>query len=462
MTGAVHRSSVASRRWPDLPFDFAESTAEQLADLVLEGVKALPRRGLEIGGLLLGRSRAGDFVVDALEPIHCDYPLGPVFCVGIEDLREAAKNAPAAVGMYRSRTDGVLETDEQDELLLEVLGSGGAPVLVLIIRQTRQMPAEARAGVWRKGALVWSESTVPLREWIRGELDAPAQRTVPVAPAPPRVEMPLTKAAPPPVLIQPTRPPVRAARPQWAYAAVGAVAVALVVLPIALRREAVPETGEATRARQELTPPPLETLTLPSQDPAPPVETRKAIIERREEPPSPVPPRKRAFTPPLQVATYRTAAAVDFAEAPQFRTAAMPPQVAARVPLYTYDVPAFRSVPPPPVSSPVTIASTATTSTPVSAAVHFEQPMLSRQPVPVAIPPDLRRLLRSEVTLQLKVGIDRSGSVTSVVPIGSLGRTEEALVRAYSSAVRAWVFEPAKRNGSPVNGETTLSFRVSP
>jgi len=95
--------------------------------------------------------------------------------------------------------------------------------------------------------------------------------------------------------------------------------------------------------------------------------------------------------------------------------------------------------------------------------VQFQPPEVLRQPSPVALPPDLRRLLRNEVVLQLRVAVDRNGVVRDVIPVsGGAGQAEGALLRTYTAAVKSWVFEPAKRNGQATDGETVLSFRVSP
>ena len=94
--------------------------------------------------------------------------------------------------------------------------------------------------------------------------------------------------------------------------------------------------------------------------------------------------------------------------------------------------------------------------------VQFVPPVLSRQSSPVIVPPDLRRIIQHEVVLSLRVAVDKTGNVISITSVNRLDRTEQALARSYSAAIQTWQFDPAKRNGEPVNGETILNFRITP
>jgi len=97
------------------------SVARDLGARVLEGVNAVPRRGLEIGGFLVGTADGETILVDGIAPLHSDYPVGPVFRVTPEDFAsgaEEAGNAGQIVGVYRSRTDAVLELDAESQDLL--------------------------------------------------------------------------------------------------------------------------------------------------------------------------------------------------------------------------------------------------------------------------------------------------------------------------------------------------------
>jgi outer membrane biosynthesis protein TonB len=94
--------------------------------------------------------------------------------------------------------------------------------------------------------------------------------------------------------------------------------------------------------------------------------------------------------------------------------------------------------------------------------VLFTPPVVAQNGARVVIPPDIRRVLKSEVELTLRVGVDKSGRVTNVVPIGPIGKVEQSLARSYAEALKTWAFLPARQNGTPSAGETILQFRVTP
>jgi hypothetical protein len=96
------------------------------------------------------------------------------------------------------------------------------------------------------------------------------------------------------------------------------------------------------------------------------------------------------------------------------------------------------------------------------APVAFVPPVLFDQSAPVVLPPDLRRMLQSEVTFRVRVAVDEAGRVQRVVPVTTPDRTQQVLIRAYAAAIRKWTFTPARRDGVAIPGETILSFRVSP
>ncbi|MCW5983369.1 MAG: hypothetical protein KIT09_35080 [Bryobacteraceae bacterium] len=101
----------------------------QVRDQVLEGFHALPKRGAEVGGLLLGRVVTNDPLVvqvEDFEPIACEYRFGPSFVlsesdhVSLEEIlaRRGADPHLAVVGHYRSCTGRELAPDAADEKLL--------------------------------------------------------------------------------------------------------------------------------------------------------------------------------------------------------------------------------------------------------------------------------------------------------------------------------------------------------
>ncbi|HEY1494097.1 MAG TPA: hypothetical protein VGF49_06120 [Candidatus Solibacter sp.] len=89
----------------------------RLGMAVREGFKALPRRGLETGGLLVGATRKdrGRLVIDVrdFEPVESEHATGPSYMLSDLDrqllesriaARQAGKKGNAVIGFYRSHT----------------------------------------------------------------------------------------------------------------------------------------------------------------------------------------------------------------------------------------------------------------------------------------------------------------------------------------------------------------------
>jgi hypothetical protein len=82
---------------------------------VEEGVRIVPRGGVEVGGLLVGpKSRGSGVVVDGVIPLSIEYEHGPVFRMSSSDVARIAASvqsvqvdpSKAVVGFYRSQTRG--------------------------------------------------------------------------------------------------------------------------------------------------------------------------------------------------------------------------------------------------------------------------------------------------------------------------------------------------------------------
>ena len=94
--------------------------------------------------------------------------------------------------------------------------------------------------------------------------------------------------------------------------------------------------------------------------------------------------------------------------------------------------------------------------------VTFRPPVLVKQTRAVSVPGGLRRLLRHETVISLRVQVDAKGRVSRIYPPEQTGVMERSLWEFCADAARRWVFEPARRNDEPIPGEATLLFRVSP
>jgi hypothetical protein len=92
----------------------------------LEAFKAVPRRGLEIGGLLLGKTETHNEVtsisIEGCEAVDSEHRFGPSYRLSEDDRRrldEAFARHPDAVGIYRTDTgeDGLILHPEDGQLL---------------------------------------------------------------------------------------------------------------------------------------------------------------------------------------------------------------------------------------------------------------------------------------------------------------------------------------------------------
>jgi hypothetical protein len=103
------------------------NVVDRLAMDVMRGFGAVPKRGAEVGGLLLGSIEKGDSNVVRIEdfvPVTCDYLRGPSYLLtekdaakfreAVEQAKEASGNEPRLVGIYRSHTREALGLADED------------------------------------------------------------------------------------------------------------------------------------------------------------------------------------------------------------------------------------------------------------------------------------------------------------------------------------------------------------
>ncbi len=158
--------------------------ASQLALRITEAANALPKRGLEVCGLLLGEHTGNTFVVTSLVPLNCRYSEGPAFRALESELRDElgmVQPLSDVIGFYRSRNDGSLDLDRQDELLLDLLPH--RPVPVLVIRQQKNTAGEGRLHVVGdsngQGGVASVGEIFPTRPWMVAPRPGPDPLRVP-------------------------------------------------------------------------------------------------------------------------------------------------------------------------------------------------------------------------------------------------------------------------------------------
>lgn len=140
---------------------------------VIEGFKALPKRGAEVGGLLLGRVEDGKpavVVVEDFEPVLCEYRFGPSFHVSESDrqtleeslswFRGGSHAGLAVVGFYRSHTRYGFFWSEEDQKLFSAYLPDARNVF-LLIKPIRVGHCVADFSAWDHGKLM--ELSTPTR-----------------------------------------------------------------------------------------------------------------------------------------------------------------------------------------------------------------------------------------------------------------------------------------------------------
>ena len=103
------------------------NVVDRLAMDVMRGFGAVPKRGAEVGGLLIGSIETGEKLVVRIEdfvPVTCDYLRGPSFQLtekdearfaeAVERVKQARGNEPKLVGYYRSHTREALALSDED------------------------------------------------------------------------------------------------------------------------------------------------------------------------------------------------------------------------------------------------------------------------------------------------------------------------------------------------------------
>ncbi|MFN7924188.1 MAG: hypothetical protein U0Q16_29065 [Bryobacteraceae bacterium] len=77
------------------------------------------------------------------------------------------------------------------------------------------------------------------------------------------------------------------------------------------------------------------------------------------------------------------------------------------------------------------------------------------------IPASLKKSLRSDVTISVKVYVGANGDVVDTVPMRVGDPAADQMAAVAAAAVRRWQFEPARQNGQAHAGQTIVRFRIS-
>jgi len=194
--------SPSKRVVVELGFD----VVDQLNYDVMKGFGAVPRRGAEVGGLLLGTVEYGEpatIRITDCASVPCQHARGPSFILSDTDLAQfdeiVGRSSLRVVGMYRSNTREFFELTPEDATLMENHIPGGGAV-ALLIKPFATRIAEAVFLVREDGRVEnTSAEPFPFRRKEMGGGASKPPRTAPANPDPvraaPRVEQ---RVEPPP------------------------------------------------------------------------------------------------------------------------------------------------------------------------------------------------------------------------------------------------------------------------
>ena len=168
-------SALSTWKAPGAPLTvkFRVLAMEAIQREVIEGFKALPKRGAEVGGLLLGTvedAKQPVIAIEDFEPVPCEYRFGPSFHLSETDrqileeslswFRGGSHAGLTALGFYRSHTRyGFFWSEEDQKLFSSYFPEPGN--LFLLIKPIRLGHSVADFSVWDQGKL--KELATPVR-----------------------------------------------------------------------------------------------------------------------------------------------------------------------------------------------------------------------------------------------------------------------------------------------------------
>jgi hypothetical protein len=132
---------------------------------VMEGYKAVPRRGLEVGGLLLGSIQGDGVLVDDFVPVESEHLHGPSYLLSDKDKTflaaeiarvQAEAGSARVVGLYRSHTRPDFAPTAEDQALMTAHCPSDSSVFLLL---KPQMGAPVSAAWFAAGRGLWDKPT---------------------------------------------------------------------------------------------------------------------------------------------------------------------------------------------------------------------------------------------------------------------------------------------------------------
>jgi TonB family protein len=452
---------------------------------VLSAAEPLPKGGVEVGGILLGRTQLGGgyitAFIDDFEPVRCAYRKGPQYSFTVEDagnFEEALARCESdttrglsVIGYYRShnRDDLYLSADDLD--LIQHLFSAQDKVFLII--KTLPIRACTAGFFFWEGARIQSEFTqleVPLGP-LRSQCSTsprPAtmetlEELLALLASPTERDLKSDTLWPAPQSVSPNSPGPDHRRQQ----ALAVVAVILVILGVVAHQTTKsPIARDRIRLSPPITNPEMETVPVEKagalQDDAP---NPTALHHTRIESP------KRKNHEPVSEPRVSEQGVSESSQA------LVPLVEQALVPLVEKD----RKVEPaplPPAEPNITEPIVAPKAVSLPALAQIEQPappaeirVPEKKPITnftgpqiiyratPAVPQELRLLITGEVQIDVAVTIDREGKVTGADVTSTRGAAAKLVAEEAVRAARRFRFRPARENDSAVPSGMVLTFR---
>jgi TonB family protein len=82
--------------------------------------------------------------------------------------------------------------------------------------------------------------------------------------------------------------------------------------------------------------------------------------------------------------------------------------------------------------------------------------------ISLEVPPELRAMIREQVLINVTVGIDKRGKVTTAEVASTNGEEADRLTTEALKAAHWFHFRPTRQGSKTVAGQTTLTFVFDP
>jgi len=82
--------------------------------------------------------------------------------------------------------------------------------------------------------------------------------------------------------------------------------------------------------------------------------------------------------------------------------------------------------------------------------------------ISLEVPPDLRAMIREQVLINVTVGIDTRGKVTTAEVASTKGEEADRLTTEALKAAHWFHFRPTRQGSKAIVGQTTLTFVFDP